>query len=79
MTHDDAFVFASDDGMIEPCADLGDMLEAGDCLAKIWRVDRTGEPALEYRAKRGGLLTARHFPGLVKAGDCLAVIADVNS
>lgn len=79
MTHDDAFVFATDDGMIEPCADLGDMLEAGDCLAKIWRVDRTGEPAIEYRAKRGGLLTARHFPGLVKAGDCLAVIADVKS
>ena len=26
-----------------------------------------------------GLLTARHFPGLVKAGDCLAVIADVKS
>ncbi|WP_425419674.1 N(2)-acetyl-L-2,4-diaminobutanoate deacetylase DoeB [Oricola indica] len=79
MTHDDCFVFASDDGMIEPCADLGDTLDAGDCLARIWPVDRSGKPPLEYRARRGGLLTARHFPGLVKAGDCLAVIADVKS
>jgi hypothetical protein len=23
-------------------------------------------------------LTARHFPGLVKAGDCVAVLADVR-
>jgi N-alpha-acetyl-L-2,4-diaminobutyrate deacetylase len=30
-----------------------------------------------YRARRGGLLTARHFPGLVKSGDCLAVTAVV--
>lgn len=79
MTHDDCFVFATDDGMIEPCADLGDTLQAGDCLARIWPADRSGKPPLEYRARRGGLLTARHFPGLVKAGDCLAVIADVKS
>lgn len=77
MTHDDCFAFATDDGLIEPCADLGDTLAEGDLLARIWPVDRTGVPPAEYRAKRGGLLTARHFPGLVKAGDCLAVIADV--
>ena len=78
MTHDDAFAFAMDDGMIEPCADLGDTLEEGDLLARIWPVERTGVRPTEYRAKRGGLLTARHFPGLVKAGDCLAVIAEVK-
>jgi N-alpha-acetyl-L-2,4-diaminobutyrate deacetylase len=78
MPDDDCFVFATHDGMIEPCADLGDMVKKGECLAKIWPVDRTGMAPTEYHAKRGGLLTARHFPGLVKAGDCLAVIADVR-
>jgi predicted deacylase len=42
MPDDDCFVFATHDGMIEPCADLGDMVKKGDCLAKIWPVDRTG-------------------------------------
>ncbi|MGO4833086.1 N-alpha-acetyl diaminobutyric acid deacetylase DoeB, partial [Rhizobiaceae sp. 2RAB30] len=32
---------------------------------------------LEMRAKMSGLLAARHFPGLVKAGDCVAVVAVV--
>ena len=79
MPDDDCFVFATHDGMIEPCADLGDTVKKGDCLARIWPVDRTGVAPTQYRAKRGGLMTARHFPGLVKAGDCLAVIADTRS
>jgi N-alpha-acetyl-L-2,4-diaminobutyrate deacetylase len=79
MTHDDCFAFATEDGMIEPCADLGDTLAIGDCIARIWPADRTGIKPIEIRARRGGLLTARHFPGLVKAGDCLAVIAEVKS
>ncbi|RUZ50828.1 N-alpha-acetyl diaminobutyric acid deacetylase DoeB, partial [Mesorhizobium sp. M7A.F.Ca.US.003.02.2.1] len=29
----------------------------------------------EIRAKMSGMLAARHFPGLVKAGDCAAVVA----
>ncbi|QKV19348.1 N(2)-acetyl-L-2,4-diaminobutanoate deacetylase DoeB [Oricola thermophila] len=77
MPDDDCFVFATEEGLVEPCADLGDTVAKGDCLARIWPVDRTGATPVEYRAKRGGLLAARHFPGLVKAGDCLAVIAEV--
>jgi N2-acetyl-L-2,4-diaminobutanoate deacetylase len=79
MPDDDCFVFAVHEGMIEPCVNLGDMVGAGDCIVKVWPLDRTGVLPVEYRAKRGGILAARHFPGLVKAGDCLAVIADVNS
>lgn len=77
MPDEDCFVFALEDGMIEPCADLGDMVKRGDCIAKVWPVDRTGKPAVECRTKRAGMLAARHFPGLVKAGDCVAVLADV--
>jgi N-alpha-acetyl-L-2,4-diaminobutyrate deacetylase len=32
---------------------------------------------VEYVARRGGLLAARHFPGLVQIGDTVAVVADV--
>jgi N-alpha-acetyl-L-2,4-diaminobutyrate deacetylase len=75
MPDGDCFVFSEHDGLIEPMADLGDVVEKGQALARIWPVEHTGGDALEYRARRGGLLTARHFPGLVKPGDCLAVVA----
>jgi N-alpha-acetyl-L-2,4-diaminobutyrate deacetylase len=44
-------------------------------MARVYRSDRTGAEPRAYRAKMGGLLTARHFPGLIKPGDGLAVIA----
>jgi N2-acetyl-L-2,4-diaminobutanoate deacetylase len=71
----DCFVFAEHDGLIEPLADLGAGVERGQPIAWIWPADRTGGEPVEYRARRGGVLTARHFPGLVKPGDCLAVVA----
>ncbi|MEX3690225.1 N(2)-acetyl-L-2,4-diaminobutanoate deacetylase DoeB [Paraburkholderia sp. BR14263] len=64
-------------GMLEMCRDLGDAVEAGDVLARVHDIDRTGGRAVEYRAQCGGLLAARHFPGLVQAGDTVAVVADV--
>jgi N-alpha-acetyl-L-2,4-diaminobutyrate deacetylase len=70
----DCFRFAEEDGMIEPCRSLGDPVTPGDVLARIHPVERTGLRPSEYRAAIGGILVARHFPGLVKAGDCLAVV-----
>ena len=77
MPDGDCFVFAEHDGLIEPLADLGAMVDTGAEIARVWPVERTGEAPVVYRARRGGLLTARHFPGLVKSGDCLAVTAVV--
>lgn len=68
------FAFAEEDGMIETTVDLGEPVGVGDVLARIWPVGRTGLAPTEIRAGIGGLLVARHFPGLVKAGDCAAVI-----
>ncbi|MCY1466781.1 N-alpha-acetyl-L-2,4-diaminobutyric acid deacetylase [compost metagenome] len=59
------------------CRDLGERVEAGEVIARVHDVQRTGTPPLEYRAKRSGLLAARHFPGLVQSGDTLVVIAEV--
>lgn len=77
MPDSDCFVASEDDGLLEMCRDLGDAVEKGEVIARVHSARRTGAPAIEYRAKRSGVLAARHFPGLVKGGDTLAVIADV--
>lgn len=77
MPDGDCFVFAEHGGLVEPLADLGDPVAADQAIARVWPVARTGEAAIVYRASRSGLLAARHFPGLVKPGDCLAVVAVV--
>ena len=64
-------------GLLEMCRDLGDIVQEGDTLARVYDATRTGAPAVEYRARRGGLLAARHFPGLVQIGDTVAVVADI--
>lgn len=77
MPSGDCFSFAEGDGMIEPMVDLGERVEKGQPVARIHDITRTGTQPLEMRAKMSGLLAARHFPGLVKAGDCVAVLAVV--
>jgi N-alpha-acetyl-L-2,4-diaminobutyrate deacetylase len=75
MPSDDCFVFAEDDGLIETLVDLGERVREGSPITRIYPVGRTGQSPLELRAKASGILAARHFPGLVKAGDCVAVVA----
>lgn len=78
MPSDDCFVFAQDDGLLEPYVDLGDPIRAGDVIARVHPIGRTGQAPAEYHAKLDGVLAARHFPGLVKMGDCLAVVATME-
>ena len=75
MPSDACFVFSQHDGLAEPLVDLGDPVTAGQPVARIHPTGRTGLPAAEYHAGLDGLLVARHFPGLVKTGDCVAVVA----
>jgi len=75
MPSGDCFAFAEDDGMIEPMVDLGGPVARGQVVARIHPVTRTGLSPADIRARLAGLLVARHFPGLVKAGDCVAVVA----
>lgn len=77
MPDGDCFTFCEADGMHEPVVDLGEVVEKDDVVARVWPVDRTGVAPCEYRAKRSGILISRHFPGLIKSGDCAAVIGVV--
>jgi N2-acetyl-L-2,4-diaminobutanoate deacetylase len=71
------FTTSEHDGLLELCKDLGETIESGQVIARIYDASRTGVAPVEYRARRGGLLAARHFPGLVRIGDTVAVVADV--
>lgn len=76
MPDGDCFTFAEDAGLLRFLVDLGDRVEKGQVVAMIYPVGRTGLDPIELRARRNGLFTARHFPGLVKPGDCVAVVAE---
>jgi N-alpha-acetyl-L-2,4-diaminobutyrate deacetylase len=75
MPSADCFTFSESEGLVEPLVDLGAAVSEGDVLARIHRIDRLGAAPAEYRARMDGILAARHFPGLIGMGDCLAVVA----
>jgi len=75
MPSGDCFTFSEHDGLLEPCVDLGQSVRKGDVIAQVWPADRTGVEPIRYSAAMDGLLAGRHFPGLVKSGDCVAVTA----
>lgn len=73
---DDAcFHFADRGGLIEFTVVLGQEVQAGEVLARIWPTGQTGLAPQSLLSQRAGLLVARHHPGLVQPGDCLAVLA----
>ncbi|MEX3773749.1 N(2)-acetyl-L-2,4-diaminobutanoate deacetylase DoeB [Pseudomonas sp. MYb118] len=77
MPDGDCFIASEHDGLLEMCRDLGDTVDQGEVIARVYDATRSGVSPVEYRAARSGLLAARHFPGLVQCGDTIAVIADI--
>ena len=75
MPSSDCFSFSESEGLVEPAVDLGEPVRKGDLLARVHPVDALGRAPAEYRAALDGMLAARHFPGLIGMGDCLAVVA----
>ncbi|WP_454805496.1 N(2)-acetyl-L-2,4-diaminobutanoate deacetylase DoeB [Paraburkholderia fungorum] len=71
------FTTSEHDGLLEFCKNLGETVACGEVIARVYDASRTGVAPVEYLARRGGLLAARHFPGLVRIGDTVAVVADV--
>ncbi len=75
MPDERCFVFCERAALLEPMIDLGGRVAEGQPLARLWPVDRSGEAAIPVHARRSGVLAARHVPGLVQMGDCVAVVA----
>ncbi len=72
----DCFVIAEEDGIYEVVADLGTEVEAGATIGRIHNHHDPSRQPVVHSAHRSGLLLCRHFPGLIKRGDCAAVIAE---
>jgi N2-acetyl-L-2,4-diaminobutanoate deacetylase len=77
MPDSTCYITSEHTGLLEMWRDLGDVVQQGELLARVHDATRTGAAAIEYRARRGGLLAARHFPGRVQIGDTVAVVADI--
>lgn len=75
MPDEQCFVFAQDAGLVEYMCDLGAHVDEGDLIARIWPSDRTGVAPTPCLARKSGILTARHVPGLIKMGDFVALVA----
>ena len=75
MPSGDCFTFSEHEGLFEICADLGVQVSKGSIIAKVWPAEHTGAAPALYHAKMDGIVTARHFPGLIKMGDCMTVLS----
>ena len=68
------YVYADENGVFEPFADLGDTIAAGTAIGRLHRVDRIEHPPAEVMASEDGILVCKNGQGLVKRGDVLGVI-----
>ena len=73
---ENSFIMADCQGLLEMCVDLGEPVYQGSVFARILDPTNTGQDVHEYVARRDGILLAKHFPGMINHGDCLAVIAE---
>ncbi|MDZ7828761.1 MAG: N(2)-acetyl-L-2,4-diaminobutanoate deacetylase DoeB [Halofilum sp. (in: g-proteobacteria)] len=71
---ENAYTVADETGLFECLVNLGDEVEEGQLIARIHSIEKTALPPGDYYANRSGTLIGRHFPGLARPGDCLAVI-----
>jgi N-alpha-acetyl-L-2,4-diaminobutyrate deacetylase len=69
------FLTSDDRGILEPLVDLGTEVAADQPIVQIHDPEKPANPPVVCRAARDGLFIGRHAPGLVRPGDCLAVLA----
>jgi N-alpha-acetyl-L-2,4-diaminobutyrate deacetylase len=74
MPSAECFLFSEEAGLLESCVDLGGSVRRGEVIARVHPIGRTGLLPRQYQARMDGVFAARHFPGLVKPGDCIAVV-----
>ena len=72
----DCFVSAPANGLYEIVADLGPEVAAGQTLARIHHLEEPHRDPDILISARPGLVICRHVPGLIRRGDCAAVIAE---
>ena len=69
------YLISESEGVIEWLAELGTPIDVGQPIALVHDAVRVGTAPVEYRATIDGILAMRHYPGLVKMGDAIAMQA----
>ena len=75
MPDQSCFIFCESTGLLELCIELGTKVKAGDLIAFVHPIERTGLAPTAYHAGIDGIFSGRHFPGKIAMGDFLGVIA----
>ena len=78
MPDENSFICCEHRGLVEPFFELGDVVKAGDLLAKVHNIDRTATTPENYYAKRDGMVIIKHHPSIINIGDNLVVIAKIE-
>lgn len=74
-TGEGSYIHSNHSGLLELTVRLGEPVQRGVVIARIHSLHELGTEPIVYRAGRDGILIGRHFPGLVRQGDFLALIA----
>jgi N-alpha-acetyl-L-2,4-diaminobutyrate deacetylase len=69
LQQDNAYAFTEHNGLLEPCVKLGDPVQTGDLIARVYASERTGNAAVEYTVTSDGIIVGRHLPFQIKIGD----------
>ncbi|MGH7071074.1 MAG: succinylglutamate desuccinylase/aspartoacylase family protein [Acetobacteraceae bacterium] len=67
----DYFTYASENGVFEPLAEIGEKVRAGQPAARIHFPETPWAPPAELRFQRDGLVLCKRIPGRTARGDCL--------
>lgn len=68
---EDYYVYAPEDGVFEPCVDLGDEVVAGQDAGRIHYPDTPWREPVVTKFRRAGVVFCRRVPGRTRRGDCL--------
>jgi len=74
-----AYVVSTGEGIIEWLVELGDPIAAGRPIANVYDTVHLGSAPEEILATMDGVLAMRHYPGLVKMGDAIAMQATLTA
>ena len=67
----DYFVYAPENGVFEPAADLGEIVSKGQLAGRIHFPETPGAPAVEFSFARAGFVLCKRVPARTMRGDCL--------
>ena len=75
MPEQGCYITGEGAGLVEFVAELGAEVKAGQPVVQVHSTERTGGQPRVYKAEIDGILAGRHFPGLTRPGDTLAMLA----